>query len=161
MNTEMIKQVVEEHFKIQINSKTRRREYVEARAIYFKLLRDNTRMSLANIGKTMSRDHATVLHSVRRVDDWIKYDKQMRQDYNILNDRVKHAIMLNPELLNQVTTIEGFYEIEYKKLEANHRQLLINNTNKYKELVTKYNYLKSQLKYHQPKRIASGEFDLV
>ena len=161
MNTEMIKQVVEEHFKIQLNSKTRRREYVEARAIYYKLLRDNTRMSLANIGKTMGRDHATVLHSVRRVDDWIKYDKQIRLDYNTLNDRVQHAIRINPELLNQVTTIEGFYEVEYKKIEAEHNNLLINNTKEYKDLVNRYNFLKSALQVHQPKRIASGEFDLV
>ena len=161
MNKETIKQIVENYFKIKLDSKTRIRQYVEARAIYYKLLRENTRMSLAAIGKTTSRDHATALHSIRKIEDWLQFDKQLRQDYNTLNARVQHAIKLNPELFNEVKSVEGFYETEYKKLEEKYNEASKNNSKEYIALVTKYNYLKSQLKYHQPKRIASGEFDLV
>ena len=161
MNKETIKEIVENYFKIKLDSKTRIRQYVEARAIYYKLLRENTRMSLADIGKTTSRDHATALHSIRKIEDWLQFDKQLRQDYNTLNARVQHAIKLNPELFNEVKSVEGFYETEYKKLEEKYNEALKNNSKEYIALVTKYNYLKSQLKYHQPKRIASGEFDLV
>lgn len=161
MSNETIKQLVENYFKIQLNSKTRRKEFVEARAIYYKLLRENTRMSLAAIGKTMNRDHATALHSIRKIEDWLQYDRQLKQDYNTLNARVQHAIRLNPELFNEVKSVEEFYEVEYKKLEDKYNQVLRNNTKEYRELVTKYNFLKSVLKVHQPKRIASGEFDLV
>ena len=161
MSNETIKQLVENYFKIQLNSKTRRREYVEARAIYYKLLRENTRMSLASIGKTMNRDHATALHSIRKIEDWLQFDKQLRQDYNTLNARVQHAIRLNPELFKEVKSVEDFYEVEYKKLEERYNQILKKNTLEYRDLVTKYNFLKSVLKVHQPKRIESGEFDLV
>ena len=40
MCVELIKNLVEEEFKVQIIRKTRRREYVEARAMYYKLLLD-------------------------------------------------------------------------------------------------------------------------
>lgn len=146
MKNETIKKLVENYFKIELNSKTRRREYVEARAIYYKLLRENTRMSLASIGKTMNRDHATALHSIRKIEDWLEFDKQLKQDYNTLNARVQHAIRLNPELFNEVKSVEEFYEVEYKKLENKHNQVLTNNTKEYRDLVTKYNFFKIGVK---------------
>ena len=161
MSNETIKQLVENYFKIQLNSKTRKKEFVEARAIYYKLLRENTRMSLAAIGKTMNRDHATALHSIRKIKDWLEYDKQLKQDYDTLNARVQHAIRINPELFNEVKTVEDFYETEYKKLEVKSKELENENIKQYKLLANKYNYLKSELNKYQPGRIATGDFDLV
>ena len=40
MNKETIKEIVENYFEISISRNTRKRQYVEARAIYFKLCRD-------------------------------------------------------------------------------------------------------------------------
>ena len=169
MNHEMIKEIVEDFYKLKIDLKTRQRKYVEARAIYYKLLRDNSRMSLEAIGKTMNRDHATALHSLKNIKDWLEYDEQLRQDYQTLNKRVEHAARLNPDFLSQAVSIEGFYEIEYKKLEEKHNYIvnnkiaeaLVEEAKKYDTLLNKYNFLKARLKRHEPKRIASGEFDLV
>ena len=168
MKHEMIKEIVEDFYKLKIDLKTRQRKYVEARAIYYKLLRDNSRMSLA-IGKTMNRDHATALHSLKNIKDWLEYDEQLRQDYKTLNKRVEHAAKLNPDFLSQAVSIEGFYEIEYKKLEEKHTYIvnnkiaeaLVEEAKKYDTLLNKYNFLKVRLKRYEPKRIASGEFDLV
>tara|TARA_R110000851_G_scaffold127415_2_gene259434 strand:- start:249 stop:713 length:465 start_codon:yes stop_codon:yes gene_type:complete len=154
MIQKMIKDLVEDYYKIKIDTVTRKREYVEARAIYFKLLRDNSRMSTSAIGKTMNKDHATVLHFNRKIKDWFLFDKQLKQDYDTLNDRVQHATELNPELFKDSLSLEGFYEIEYKKLKAK-------NKKEYNALVNKYNFLKSRLERYEPKRILRGEFDLV
>lgn len=171
-----IKKLVEDYYTLKIDSKTRKREYIEARAIYYKLLRDNSRMSLSAIGKTMNKDHATVLYTINKIDDWVQYDKQLRQDYETLTSRLKHAMMLNPEQFKESINIEGFYEIEYKKLEEEYKKLeekhnyivnnkiaeaLVEEAKKYNTLANKYNFLKSLLKRHEPKRISSGEFDLV
>ena len=164
-----IKKLVEDYYTLKIDSKTRKREYIEARAIYYKLLRDNSRMSLSAIGKTMNKDHATVLYTINKIDDWVQYDKQLRQDYETLTSRLKHAMMLNPEQFKESINIEGFYEIEYKKLEEKHTYIvnrsvakaLAEEAKKYDTLVNKYNFLKSRLEKYEPKRVNSTEFDLV
>ena len=55
MNKETIRKLVEQYYELDITSQTRKRKYVEARAIYYKLVRDNTRLSLEAIGKTVSK----------------------------------------------------------------------------------------------------------
>jgi hypothetical protein len=169
MNHEMIKEIVEDFYKLKIDSNTRQRKYVEARAIYYKLLRDNSRMSLEAIGKTMNRNHATALYSLKNIEDWLEYDEQLKQDYETLNKRVEHAAKINPDFFTQAVSIEGYYEIEYKKLEEKHNYIvnnkiaeaLVEEAKKYNTLARKYNFLKSLLKRYEPKRIANGEFDLV
>jgi len=159
MTNKLIKNLVEDYYKLKIDSKTRQRKYVEARAIYYKLLRENSRMSLQAIGKTMNRDHATALHSIRQIKDWLEYDKQLRQDFNIINDRLQKVIEVNPDI--QVESIEGFYEIEYKKLESKHTYIvnksiaeaLVEEAKKYDTLLTKYKFIKSRLEKHEPKRM--------
>ncbi len=154
MTNKLVQQLVEDYYKLNIKSKTRRREFVEARNIYFKLLRDNTLMTTAAIGKTMKKDHTTVLHSCKRMNEWLCYDKKIQNDYNILNTRLKKAIASNPDLFKDSVTIEGFYEQEYEryKQDSNFR---------YRVLVNKYNFLKSRLEKYEPNRVERGEFDLV
>lgn len=52
-----------------LKSKSRKREIVEARQLFFALLKRDSTYSLASIGKLLNRDHATVLHSLRAVRD--------------------------------------------------------------------------------------------
>lgn len=154
MTSKLVKEIVEDYYKLKIDSKTRQRKYVEARAVYYKLLRENSRMSLQAIGKTMKRDHATVLHSLRQIKDWLEYDKEIKRDYNTINSKLQDAMRLNPELFKDVLTMESFYEIEYHKLK-------FESDIKYKSLLTKYHFLKSRLEKYEPNRVERGEFDLV
>ncbi len=48
MNKETIKEIVENYFELSISRNTRKRQYVEARAIYFKLCREFTQLSRTN-----------------------------------------------------------------------------------------------------------------
>ena len=116
MSINLIKEVIEQHFDIDIKKNTRIRKYVEARGIYFYLTRKYTRMSLSAIGKTMGKDHSTVLYFVRQVPDWISFDMQLLQDYNTINERIQDAIRANPEEFKTAFTLEGFYETQYKRL---------------------------------------------
>ena len=116
MSATLIKEIVEQHYKLDITTKTRKREYVEARAIYFYLTRQYTRMSLSSIGKTMGRDHSTVLHFERLIPHWLKHDIQLKEDYKSINKRVQEAVNANPEDFKTAVSLEGFYEIQYKEL---------------------------------------------
>tara|TARA_R100001460_G_scaffold76148_1_gene117241 strand:- start:123 stop:518 length:396 start_codon:yes stop_codon:yes gene_type:complete len=116
MSATLIKEIVEQHYKLDITTKTRKREYVEARGIYYYLTRQYTRMSLSSIGKTMGRDHSTVLHFERLMPHWIKHDIQLKEDYKSINKRVQDAVNANPEEFKTAESVEGFYEIQYKRL---------------------------------------------
>ena len=63
--TKEIKEAVEKKTGLKLDSKSRRREFVYCRSVYFKLCRDNTELSLTEIADTLNLNHATVLYSLR------------------------------------------------------------------------------------------------
>ena len=88
MNKETIKEIVENYFELSISRNTRKRQYVEARAIYFKLCREFTQLSLEQIGESVNRDHASVLHGVRSINTWVQVDKRMSNSMHILRNKI-------------------------------------------------------------------------
>ena len=66
MCVEIIKNIVEKEFNVQIIRKSRRRQYIEARAMYYKLLLDKKNMSLTSIAKTVNKTHATALNGIKK-----------------------------------------------------------------------------------------------
>ena len=52
-----------------IKSRTRRREVVDVRQVAMYLVQKYTRLNLKKTGELFNRDHATVLHAKRRVED--------------------------------------------------------------------------------------------
>lgn len=83
---------------------TRKRETVYQRAIYFKLAKDYTNESLARIGNSVGRDHATVLHAINTVFPIIrKWEKDLLLRYHkIQNDIVPQYVeSANKEVTNR------------------------------------------------------------
>ena len=60
-----------------IMSKKRDRKLVEARQMFCLLARKHTSESSVEIGRTINRDHATVLYSISTMDNLIKYTKRL------------------------------------------------------------------------------------
>ena len=60
-----IMQRVNKTYNLTISRKTRGREYVYARAVYYKLARELTNYSLSQIGLLVYKDHASVLHGLK------------------------------------------------------------------------------------------------
>jgi len=82
---EKFKKIIEFETGVNVEIVSRKRNFVEARAIYYKLLRDISNMTLQAIGDTVNKDHATILHSLKGVDDWMRYDTKLFEKYkNIL-----------------------------------------------------------------------------
>lgn len=83
--------------------KSRKREIVDARTILLKIIKDNTKISLSRIGSYFGKNHATVMHSVKKFDLLYNQSKEFANDYNIVNGRFKvikeeYDTMLNNDL---------------------------------------------------------------
>lgn len=89
MDKETIKELVCNYFNLDITRKTRKRPYVEARAYYYRLMRQNTPLSLEQIGQEVNRDHASVLHGMRSLYNWMQTDRRIRNNYDVLQSQLK------------------------------------------------------------------------
>ena len=82
VSIEYIQKVVCDYFDLPIElmkSKTRKREVVQARQIAMYFSKKMTKSSLANIGMYCGgKDHATVLHACRTVNNLAETDKHFR-----------------------------------------------------------------------------------
>lgn len=82
--------MVEEELDIKnLKTKDRSRDIYQARFIYFKLARTHCRYaSLTKIGKTVDRDHATVINGLKKYDMEAKYDPYMNDVYDKISSKV-------------------------------------------------------------------------
>ena len=82
ISIDYIQKTVCEYFKVKmedIQSKTRKRDVVQARQLAMYFAKQYTKASLASIGKQIGkRDHATVLHACKTVKNLQETDKQFR-----------------------------------------------------------------------------------
>lgn len=83
VSIDYIQKVVSDYFQMDIatlQSKTRRRHIVQARQLAMYFAKKYTKASLASIGSQIGkRDHATVLHACKTVDNLSFTDKQFRK----------------------------------------------------------------------------------
>ena len=90
---EKIRDVVCEYFSLSIDAistKSRKREVVQARQIAMYLSKQLTKSSLANIGFTIGqRDHATVLHACKIVNDLMDCDKNFRLSVKEIEEKLR------------------------------------------------------------------------
>jgi len=77
--TLQLKQIIKEITGADINQVSRKREIIEARAIYYKILKQiDKKKSLQSIGASVGKDHATVLHSLKNYDMFEKFNPTLK-----------------------------------------------------------------------------------
>ena len=138
MEIKVIQELVKEDTKIDISTIRRKREIVEARALYYKLCREYTYKSLTEIGKSVNRDHATVLWGLKHFDSWANQNVTLRSSYVNIKCKIE---TLKEEALNNISKEETFIDKWAKLKNAN--ELLV-NTNK--ELVRQLKESNTKLK---------------
>ena len=82
---EVIRKAVETVTSCDVVERTRQREYVQARSIFYRFARDN-KQTLQAIGQFLKRDHATVMHSLKKFEQDVQYDSVFRANYNAVKD---------------------------------------------------------------------------
>ena len=94
ITVEYIQEIVSEYFQLSIEelqSKTRKRHVVQARQLAMFFAKKYTKLSLANIGKSIGkRDHATVLHACKTVDNLNETDKHFRKFLSDLTTKINN-----------------------------------------------------------------------
>lgn len=92
-----IQKMVCTYFKIdydKLQSKTRTGDVVNARQIAMYLAKKFTKCSLKTIGDHFGkRDHTTVIHSVQKVEDFLKTDEKYRESFLEIQHKVQLASM--------------------------------------------------------------------
>jgi chromosomal replication initiator protein len=74
----------------QLQSKTRKREIVQARQVAMFFSKTLTKSSLATIGSQIGgKDHATVLHACKTVNNLIETDKRFRLQVDEIEKKLK------------------------------------------------------------------------
>lgn len=93
MTVEFIRDTVCEYFKLSveaISTKSRKLEVVQARQIAMYFSKMLTKSSLSTIGLHIGkRDHATVLHACKKVEDLIETDKHFRKDVETIEEKLR------------------------------------------------------------------------
>ena len=93
ISIDFIKKTVCDYFNIapdQLKSKTRKREIVQSRQVAMYFAKIYTKNSLASIGSQIGgKDHATVLHACKTVNNLMETDKRFKRYITDLEKRFK------------------------------------------------------------------------
>lgn len=90
MNTQrvaLLKEIVNQAFELNVDHRSRKSEYIMARAICYKILKEECQMTSAFIGRQFNKNHATILHSIEEFPWMLKADKEMERTYRKVLDR--------------------------------------------------------------------------
>jgi chromosomal replication initiator protein len=92
ISIDYIQKIVSDYFQLDLEtlqSKTRKRHVVQARQLAMFFAKKFTKASLANIGSQIGdRDHATVLHACKTVDNVVATDKQFKKFVEDINKKL-------------------------------------------------------------------------
>lgn len=107
MNLEKLVDIVSEETGTYLRSRCRDNDHVLARAIFYDLAYNKLRLgSLAAIGKSVGRNHATVLHSLNNVLPHIKnhYREMHSHRMNLLDRFVLDEDTFNEDTVDRITS---------------------------------------------------------
>jgi len=104
MTIQKIKQLVETRFNVIMDTKSRKREIVYARAVYYKLCSEYTSKPLSDIGDILNRDHSTVCYGLKLFDNLQSMNKVYKDN--------QYSVYL--ELKHKFDTLESFKQKDYE-----------------------------------------------
>jgi dynactin complex subunit len=81
---EKLKAIIKEQTGLDINKVSRKREVINARKAYYKLLHLTTKISYTTMAKSVGKTHATVLHALRHFDFDYNTDNEFKELYDNL-----------------------------------------------------------------------------
>lgn len=76
-----VKKFVTFEFNLDLNSKSRKTEYIDARSIYYKILYDFYKLTYEEIGETVDKNHASILNAISNFTYYIERDNIKKEKY--------------------------------------------------------------------------------
>ena len=92
MSFELIAETVSRFYNLDIGllyGKSRKREISDARQLVMYLAKKSTQMSSTNIGQKLSRDHATVLHACKQIEQRLSIEKKFRHEVEMIENELR------------------------------------------------------------------------
>ncbi len=92
LTSEDVKNIVCQYFKVEpeiLRSKSRKKIHAYPRNIYVYLCRHHTDMTVEDIGRTLDRNHSTVLYASEVIEHKMKVDKKVRIQVEFLSRKLK------------------------------------------------------------------------
>jgi len=130
--TERLKEIILQETNIDILTKTRKREVVEARALYCYLIRIlSPKLTLESIGNSLDLVHSTVIHLLKNYSMYESSNQQLRVTRKAI---VKHF------QLKEENNMDVSFEVRQFNSEINRLNELVERlTDNNSELILKYN----------------------
>lgn len=132
-----IREMVEGEFKFSLDNKTRKQRYVLARAVYYRLCHEHTNIGLTDIGRSLEKHHATVLHGLKVFNLFKVQPALYKYELDIYR---KISALLTIDPIEDMTIVE---KIQKEKEEV--LKIHSDMSKKYLELKEKHNRM---LKYY-------------
>jgi hypothetical protein len=89
-----LKAIANNVFNVNVDSKNREVEVIEARATCYSILRKDCHLSYMEIGRYFFKNHATIMHHVKQFPHWVKYNKHLSNNYEQCRKAFKNNEML-------------------------------------------------------------------
>jgi len=134
---QVAKHTVESFFNVKIEEKSRERDYVEGRCIYFKLVKDHSKLTISRIAKGLNKNHATVLHATSNAENWLQTERKFAAKFKQIEESFKKTLDIAPVQFDDVEKLEHFWNYDYQHrtnmwylIEVKKMQKQINEINK-------------------------------
>jgi hypothetical protein len=115
--TKELKKVIQEITGVDINEVSRKREIIEARAVYYKILKQiDKKKSLKSIGASVGKDHATVLHSLNNYDMFEQFNPTLKLFRKQILQRLNYA---SPEQISDMSKEELINSLQIDVMKLN------------------------------------------
>ena len=120
-----------------IESRSRKRDIIDARRLYCGILRNVFGLTFHQIGEMLNKNHATIVHSIKIHDNFVKILKSYKKNYE--------------EIESMFYLSENYYEHEVlsveRKMDSLAKRLsgLIEKKNEYKLKIKKQNHGRQEL----------------
>jgi len=84
LKVDAVKNIVNAYYQLDVNTKQKTDRLVKARAICYKILKEECQLSYTFIGFSFKKTHATIISSLKGIEWMFKSDKQMERDYHVI-----------------------------------------------------------------------------
>ncbi len=132
-NIDFVLSVIKSEIGLDVLNPTRKREYVDARAIAAAILSRDLDMTLNQIGKIFNKNHATVLHSLKLFDNLYETDGQFKEKFHKIRQ-----MYLGKAPLKLPLDLEDEHIKKIQKLYDNKIKILTLENNNLKSIQYKY-----------------------
>ena len=122
-----IKEIINKELKVDISEQSRKREIIEARALYFYLTRKVYKRTMESIASDFDMNHATVVHALKQFPIYETYNQKLCDCKNLI------LHLLNAEVENELTEEDIFkkklQDLEEQLKKPRYEYTIINNLN--------------------------------